>query len=103
LNQVSTLLSLAPFLLSHFAPGDSQSAKNLLPLLCDRVVALQDQVIVCCLAACKHSAHSCVPHSQQVISVKALNVTLSAQLAQQQAINDTNQSLVRRFRPIRLS
>ena len=38
--------SLPPFLLSYFVPGDSQSAKNLLPLLRDRIVALQEQVIL---------------------------------------------------------
>ena len=38
--------SLPPFLLSYCVPGESQSAKNLLPLLRDRIVALQEQVIL---------------------------------------------------------
>ncbi len=33
-----------------------------------------------------------------MVSAKSVNATLSAQLAQQQAINDTNQRLLNRFR-----
>jgi hypothetical protein len=35
-----------------------------------------------------------------VVSAKSVNATLSAQLAQQQAINDSNQSLLNRWQPI---
>ena len=62
-------------------------------MLRDRIVALQDQAIN---ASASHVAVNLVSVGVQVVSAKSANTTLSAQLAQQQVINDSNQSLLSR-------